>query len=52
MLRQRYLLFGLVLAEMEVGVKFIEIWEVKFKLACKHSGAQLKGLFIRQAKSI
>jgi len=40
-----YMLFGLVLVEMEVGVKFLQILQAEFKPACKHSGAKLRGLF-------
>ena len=35
------LLFGLVPAEMEVGVKYLEIFQAEFESACKHSGEQL-----------
>jgi len=48
---QRYMLFGIVPAEMKVGVKYLEILQAEFKSACKHSGAQLVGLFSRHAKS-
>ena len=48
---RRYMLFGLVPAEMEFGVKYIEILQDEFESACKHSGAQLGGLFSRNAKS-
>jgi len=48
----RYVLFGLVTAEMEVGVKYLEILLAKFDSAWKHSGAQLGGLFSRHAKSL
>ena len=34
----RYVLFGLVLAEMEVRVKYLEILQAEFESACKHSG--------------
>jgi len=37
----RYMLFGLVPTEMEVGVKYLEIFLADFESACKHSGAQL-----------
>ena len=46
------MLFGLVLAEMEVGVKFLEILQAEFEPACKHSGAQLGVLLSRHAKSL
>jgi len=45
------MLFGLVPAEMEVGVKYFEILQAEFESACKHSGTQLGGLFSRHAKS-
>jgi len=38
---RRYMLFGLVPTEMEVGVKFLEILQAEFEPACIHSGAQL-----------
>ena len=46
----RYVLFGLVPAEREVGVKYLdlEILQAQFESACKHSG----GLFSRHAKSL
>jgi len=46
-----YMLFGLVPAEMEVGVKYLEILQAEFESACKQAGAQLAGLFSRHAKS-
>jgi len=49
---RRYMLFGLVPAEMEVGVKYLEILHAEFESACKHSGAQLGGLFSRHVKSL
>ena len=49
---RRYVLFGLVPAEMEVGVKYLEILQAEFESACKHSGAQLGGLISRHAKSL
>jgi len=49
---RRYMLFGLVPAEMEVGVKYFEILQAEFESPCKHSGAQLKGIFSRHAKSL
>ena len=45
------MLFGLVPAEMEVGVKYLEILQAEFESACKQAGAQLAGLFSRHAKS-
>ena len=42
----------LVLAEMEVGVKYLEILQAEFESAYKHSGAQLGGLLSRHAKSL
>ena len=45
-----YVLFGLVPAEMEIGVKYLDILQAEFESACKHSGAQLGGLFSRHAK--
>jgi len=42
------MLVCLVPAEMEVRVKFLEI----FKPAYKHSGVQLGGLFSQYAKSL
>ena len=47
-----YVLFGLVPAEMEVGVKYLEILQAEFESACRHSGAQLGRLFSRHAKSL
>ena len=41
---RRYMLFGLVPAVMEVGVKYLEILQADFESACKHSGAQLVGM--------
>jgi len=38
---RRYMLFGLVPAEMEVGVKYLEILQAAFESVCKHSGEQL-----------
>jgi len=38
---RRYMLFGLVLAEMEFRVKYLEILQAEFESTCKHSGAQL-----------
>jgi len=35
---RRYMLFGLVPAEMEVGVKYLEILQAEIDSACKHSG--------------
>ena len=49
---RRYVLFGLVPAEVEVGVKYFEILQAEFESACKHSGAQLGGLSNRHAKSL
>jgi len=37
---------------MEVWVKHFEIFQAEFESACKHSGAQLGGLFSRHAKSL
>jgi len=48
----RYMLFGLVSAEMEIGVKYLEILQAEFESACKHSGAQLGVVFSRHAKSL
>jgi len=48
---RRYMLFSLVPAEMKAWVKYLEILHTEFESACKHSGAQLGGLFIRHAKS-
>jgi len=45
----RYMSFGLVLAEMEVGVKFLAILQANIETAYKHSGVQLGGLFSRHA---
>jgi len=52
LLLRRYMLFGLVPAEMEVGVKYLEILLAEFEFTCKHSGAQLGGLFSRHAKPL
>jgi len=49
---RRYVLFVLVPAEMEVGVMYLEILQAEFESACKHSGAQLGGLFSLHAKSL
>jgi len=49
---RRYVLCGLVPAEMEIGVKYLEILQAEFESACKHPGAQLGGLFSRHAKSL
>jgi len=49
---RHYMLFGLVLAEMEVEVKYLEILQTEFECACKHSGAQPGGLFSRHAKTL
>jgi len=49
---RHYMLFGVVPAEMEVGVKYLEILQAEFESACKHSEAQLGGLFSRHAKSL
>jgi len=38
---RRYVSFSLVPAEMEVGVKYLEILQAEFESACKYSGAQL-----------
>jgi len=46
------MLSGLDPAEMEVGVKYLDILQVKFESPCKHSGAQLGGLFGRRAKAL
>jgi len=43
------MLFGLALAQMEVGVKFLAIVQTNIETAYKHSGAQLGGLFSRHA---
>jgi len=48
----RYVLFGLVPSELEVRVKYLEILQAKFKSVCKHSQAQVGGLFSRHAKSL
>jgi len=42
----RYILFGLVPAEIEVGVKFLEILQAEFEPAYKHSGVQLVGQLV------
>jgi len=51
---RRYVLFGLIPAEMEVGVKYLEILQAEFESACKHSWvqAQLGVVFSRHAKSL
>ena len=41
---RRCMLFGLVPAEMEVGVKYLEILQAKFESACKYSGEQPVGM--------
>jgi len=47
-----HMLIGLVPAEMEVGAKFLEILQVEFKPAYKHSGVQLGGCFIGMPKPL
>ena len=37
---------------MEVGVKYLEIFQAEFEPVCKHSEAQLGRLFSRHAKSL
>ena len=49
---RRYMLFGLVPEEMEVGLKYLEILQAELESACKHSGAHLRGLFSWHAKSL
>jgi len=49
---RRYMLFGLVPAEMEVEVRYLEILQAEFESACKHSWAQLGGLISRHVKSL
>ena len=49
---RRYMLFGLVPEEMEVGLKYLEILQAELESACKHSGEHLRGLFSRHAKSL
>jgi len=46
------MLFVLVPAEMDVGVKFREILQAEFQPACKQPGTKLGGLFSRHAKSL
>ena len=41
-----YIISCLVPAEVEVGVKFLEILLAEFELACKHPGSRLGELFI------
>jgi len=43
---RRYMLFGLVPAEMEVRIKYLEISQAEFESARKHSGAQLGGCLV------
>jgi len=47
-----YIMFGLVPAEMEVGVKFLEILQTEFEPEYKHSRGALGGLFSQHAKSL
>jgi len=47
---RRYMLFGSVPEEMEVRVKFLQIFQIEFEPAQKLLGAQLGGLFSRHAK--
>jgi len=47
-----YIIFGLVLAEMEVEVKFLEILQTEFEPEYKHSRGALGGLFSQHAKSL
>jgi len=49
---RRYMLFGLVPAEMGVGIKYLEILLAEFESVYKHPRAQLGGLFSRHAKSL
>ena len=49
---RRYMLFGLVPADMEVGVKFLEILQAEFEPAYKHLGAQIGRVLNRHAKSV
>jgi len=44
------MLFGSVPEEMEVRVKFLQIFQIEFEPAQKVLGAQLGGLFSRHAK--
>ena len=41
---RRYMLFGLVSSEIEVGVKFLEILQAEFEPASNISVAQVGGL--------
>ena len=45
-----YYILGLVLAEMDVGSKFLENFQTEIESTYKYSGAQLGGLFSRHAK--
>ena len=46
---RRNMLFGFLPAEIKAWVKYLEILQVEFESACKHSGAQLGGRFSRHA---
>jgi len=46
------MLFGLFSAEMEVGVKCLEILQADFEPAHKHSGEQLGELLSQHAKTL
>jgi len=49
---RRYMLFGLVPAEMKAWVMYLEILQAEVESVCKHSGVQLGGLFSGHAKSL
>jgi len=52
MILRRYILLGLLPADIDVGVKFLEILQAGFELAYKHLGAQRRRVFSRHAKSV
>jgi len=46
---RRCVLFDLVPAEMEVGVKYLEILQAEFESACKHDNATVTSLVLLTA---
>jgi len=46
---RRYVLFDLVPAEMEVGVKYLEILQAEFESACKRDNATVTSLVLLTA---
>ena len=52
MILRRYILLGLLPADIDVGVKFLEILQAEFEPAYKHLGAQIGRVLNRHAKSV